>query len=164
MNCYKVKKEQKEESFILRIMIFQPYLLYLKQLQNSFNSNTEMFFDLISKFQAKIDKLTSQKTSSKKKYQEIANNYANIGIRVSQAVHQILKDFSDVTGYSISALVRFLIEWYFFEDSSEENQLLFDIAANSTGSFETVITEVEIYHRFSIKDETVEETFRWGFS
>ncbi|MFN3996091.1 MAG: hypothetical protein ACK4GR_06155 [bacterium] len=121
-----------------------------------------MFFYLIVKYNDKLNQLTSLKKTSKKKYQKKTCNYENIGLRVAPAIHQILKNFSDSTGFSISAIVGFLIEWEFNDNVLEIHGTSFNtLSVAPFLTFETVITEMrmEIRHQYLIKEERVEETF-----
>lgn len=167
MNCYLVPKEQNSLVFVfLRIMILNSYILKLRNLQNQFQNNTEMFFYLIFKYYQRLYELSQQKSSSKKKYQEVTKNYENIGIRVAPAIHQILKTLSDQTGYSMSAIVRFLIEWECLDELREQNASVNNQREMPSDTFllEIVITEIEIHHWHHIFDEVVKEDLRWGFS
>ncbi len=167
MKHYFVPRKQDSLVFVfLRIMILSHYESKLKKLQMQFTNNTEMFFYLIFKYYQRIDELINQKSSSKKKYQEVTKNYQNIGIRVSPAIHQLLKDLSDQTGYSISAIVRFLIEWECIESQTQNSvpsQSFSEMHQSATFS-EIVITRIEIYHWHYIFEEFVAEDLRWGFS
>ncbi|MFN3604877.1 MAG: hypothetical protein ACK4UJ_09225 [Leptonema sp. (in: bacteria)] len=165
MVSYKVSYQEGDATFVyLRVMVYSPYINYLKQIRKGYTSNSEMFLKLTEKFIHRINSLTTLKNSSKKKYQQVTCNYQNIGIRVTQAVHQILKDFSDVTGYSISALVRFLIEWEYFNRQPSERH--FDVVLNgaSDNSSMITITEIEINHKYSILNERVDEILRLEFT
>lgn len=169
MLTYKVVKNQTDKTYIfLRIMLYQPYMIYLKQLQKKFDTNTQMFFYLINKYCQRFEVLANQKSSSKKKYQKPTKAYRNVGMRVSPAVHEFLKDISDATGYSISALVRFLIEWECLEAGFFESQNQGRIAPNEEGfsNFSPLvidITRVEYRHSYFINAEKVEEYFIIGF-
>ncbi|MFN3603762.1 MAG: hypothetical protein ACK4UJ_03500 [Leptonema sp. (in: bacteria)] len=167
MATYSVSSQQSKDNFVfLRVMFYIPKLPNFRELQNQFFSNTDMFFYLIFKYHNRFNELIALKNSSKKKYQEITCNYTNIGIRVSSGVHQILKDLSDVTGYSISALVGFLIEWELSSDhGAEVLKNSPTVESNFAASFESeiVITEVWINHRYQIINEIVEEDFIWRY-
>ncbi|MFN3604967.1 MAG: hypothetical protein ACK4UJ_09685 [Leptonema sp. (in: bacteria)] len=166
MAKYKVPtKQSKETNIFLRIMIYSPYRQKLKKIKKRFKTNSEMFFYLIFKYKVKFDHLVSQKSSSKQKYQPITYNYKNIGIRVAPAIHQTLNDLSYTTGYSISALVRFLIEWEYSEQDKEKHNFLNnELIVNLNTSLEKIITHIEIKHTYFIQNERVEESFIWGFS
>lgn len=162
MTTYTVPIEQSEKTFVfLRIMIYRPYLRKLKELQNQFKNNTEMFFYLIAKFNSRFNQLANEKNSSKKKYQITTNQYCNIGIRVAPAIHQTFKDISDATSFSISALVRFLIEW---EEISNQNVTFNQDEGIVFFRQEIVITEISIHHKFDIDSKIVIEEFSFGFS
>ncbi len=148
-------------------MIYNPYLTKFRELQNQFQSNTKMFFYLITKFNSQLNQLCNEKSSSKKKYQTKNKQYSNIGIRVSPAIHQALKDISDATSYSISAIVRFFIEWE--EGSQGSNKEIGDVvikkdSASRNHEQEIVITEISFHHRFDIGMQVVQENFNFGFS
>lgn len=159
MNIYSLPIKQTENTFVfLRVMLYKPYKEKLGLLKSKFTNNSELFFYLILKYHRRLEELVAYKNSSKKKYQEITKNYSNIGLRVSPAVHEILKILSDATGYSMSAIVRFLIEWEFLERNDTLN-----IEGIQNNSSEIVITSVNLWHRFLLIQEKVEEDFLWGF-
>lgn len=162
--AYSVSKQQSDQIFVyLRITIFEPYFLHLKQLKQRFTSNSEMFFYLIGKYHYRLNQLIKRKKSSKRKYQEVTNNYLNIGIKVAPAVHQILKDLSDVTGYSISAIVRFLIEWECLNQFSQEVVLEYTPICEIDESLMIVITSFCFTHNYYIDLELVEEKTIWEY-
>ncbi len=159
MNIYTLPIQQTEQIFVfLRLMFYKPNIQKLRFLQSKFHNNSELFYYLIVKHHTRLKELAIHKSSSKKKYQEITKNYSNIGLRVAPGIHEILKVLSDATGYSMSALVRFLIEWEF----SQENDI-FNNEGNPNHTLEIVITSVNLWHRCFIFEERVEEDFIWGF-
>ncbi|MFN3603137.1 MAG: hypothetical protein ACK4UJ_00335 [Leptonema sp. (in: bacteria)] len=161
MAIYTIPKEQKKDTFVyLRIMVYTPYLFYLEEIKNRFSDNTEMFFYLSKKYKQKFKELAAQKSSSKKKYQEVTCEYTNLGIRVAPSIHQILKNISDATGYSISAIVRFFIEWEFLGELASLNQVGRSVELDL--SSETVITKMELKHQYFIEEERVEEIFEFS--
>lgn len=162
--AYYVSNQESEEVFvILRIMIYSPYVALLKQLRRKFSSNSEMFFYLISKYYLRLNELAKRKNSSIKKYQEVTNHYLNRGLKVSRRVHQVMKDLSDTTGYSISALVRFMIEWECLNQFSNEVRLDYEPLSEVDDSMRIVINGIWIRHRYFIDLELVEEEMIWGF-
>lgn len=166
MSLYFVPNQQTSKVFVfLRIMILKTYLRKLSYLQSQFSNNSEMFFYLITKYYERFTELSTHKQSSKKKYQECTKQYSNIGIRVSPAIHQIIKYLSDVTGYSMSAIVRFLIEWESIENNGVQDRRN-TLEGNEALFNEIVITGLKIHLTYSIHHERVEERFIWnlGFS
>lgn len=88
MATYRIEKEQRKNNFdFLRIMIYAPYRRKLDELKSNFHTNSEAFLFLISKYPNRFNQLAMYKDSSKKKYQEVTNQYENIDIRISKGVH-----------------------------------------------------------------------------
>ncbi|GIX41729.1 MAG: hypothetical protein KatS3mg129_1462 [Leptospiraceae bacterium] len=79
-------------------MIYIPYKEDLQNLRNQHSSYSDMFLFLISKYIERLKKLANQKKTSKKIYQVVCNDYEHYSIRVSQNIHQLLKDISEITG------------------------------------------------------------------
>jgi hypothetical protein len=149
--------EQTNNTTILHFMIYIPYknnLLYLKQNKENFSN---LFLFLISKYMERLKKLANIKQSSKKIYQQVCKHYEHQAVRVSQNVHQLLKDVSEMTGYSVSHIIRFLIEWECYRRFDEKVWLLRTPLREIDDLFVTTITEVRINHIFYRARELVNE-------
>jgi hypothetical protein len=149
--------EQSNNTTILHFMIYIPYkknLLYLKQNKENFSN---LFLFLISKYMKRLKKLANIKQSSKKIYQQACKHYEHQAVRVSHNVHQLLKDVSEMTGYSISHIIRLLIEWECYRRFDEKVWLLRTPLREIDDHFVTTITEVRINHIFYRARELVNE-------
>ncbi|GIX41941.1 MAG: hypothetical protein KatS3mg129_1674 [Leptospiraceae bacterium] len=158
-NIQSPNEEQEESSntTILHFMVYLPYKEDLQDLRNQHSSYSDMFLFLISKYIERLKKLANQKKTSKKIYQIVCNDYEHYSIRVSQNIHQLLKDISEMTGYSVSHIIRLLIEWECYRRFDDKVYLL-RVPLREIGSeFVTSVTEIRIEHHFYRARELVEE-------
>lgn len=170
MGEYEVKSQSsisgknRGDVVLLRFMLLIDYISFLEYLKIQFNTNTEMFLFLISKYMNKFQKLSEKKESSIKIYQEVCNQYQHKTLRINKMIHQILKDISDMTGYSISYIIRLIIEW-----ELEELQIEREMDKDITENFEmktiltSIISKLVIYHSLDIELEEVKEIIRVGY-
>ncbi len=164
---YRVKKTHNVEqgnlttqTLFLRFMIYLPYYSIFLTIRMRFSSYSEMLVYLTSKYIHRFKMLANAKKSSKKKYQIVCNNYKDKTVRVSQDVHQILKDISDITGYSISYIIRLLIEWEYYGEFSREVVLRRIPLRERNPLYVTTVLEIKIDHRYYRARELVEEIIK----
>lgn len=149
--------QENSNTTILHIMIFIPYKNDLWELRNNNNSFSDLFLFLISKYIERLKKLANQKQTSKKIYQIVSCNYEHQAVRVSHNVHQLLKDVSEMTGYSISHIIRLLIEWECYRKFDDKVYLMWIPLREIDNHFVTTITEIRINHIFYRMRELVKE-------
>ncbi|GIX40660.1 MAG: hypothetical protein KatS3mg129_0393 [Leptospiraceae bacterium] len=142
---------------ILHFMIHIPYKKDFQDLRNEHSSYSDMFLFLISKYIERLKKLATYKKTSKKIYQMVCCDYEDCSVRVSQNIHQLLKDISEMTGYSISHIIRLLIEWECYSDFDDKVSMIMTPIREIDDQFVTSVTEIRIEHRFYRARELVEE-------
>jgi predicted DNA-binding protein len=149
--------EESNNTTILHFMIYIPYQEDLRELRSRKPSYSDMFLFLISKYRERLKKLASHKRTSKKIYQMVCCDYEHVAVRVSHNVHQLLKDVSEMTGYSISHIIRLLIEWECYRRFDDKVYLLRVPLGEIDDQFVTTITEIRINHVFYRARELVNE-------
>jgi predicted DNA-binding protein len=149
--------EENSNATILHFMIYIPYKRNFQELRNNKESYSDMFLFLISKYKERLKKLSTHKKTSKKIYQIVCCNYEHYSVRISDNIHQLLNDISEMTGYSISHIIRLLIEWECYRRFDDKVYLLRIPLSEIDDNFVTTITEVRINHIFYRARELVEE-------
>lgn len=164
-------KDNDSRSVLLRFMLLSGYLPMFNLIRNHFLKNSDMFLYLINKYMKKFKELSEQKSSSKKIYQNVCKQYIHKTVRVSMEVHQLLKDISMMTGYSVSLIIRLILEWE-MENHDPTNQMGLE---NSGGEFSplsrepfdsvvTKVTRMVVFHIFDVISGSVIEAFDIGFT
>lgn len=160
------------KSVLLRFMLHNNYVPTFNLIRKHFLKNSDMFLYLIQKYMKDFKKLSLHKASSKKIYQTVCKQYIHKTVRVSMEVHQLLKDISMMTGYSVSLIIRLLIEWE-MEHHDPSNQMRdYNPRGESTPhlflsnpiTVVTNITRVVIFHIYDIMKGTVLEAFHIEFT
>lgn len=147
---------EENRKVFLRIMLPPEKQRVLQNLRRRFSGYTSLFYYLIEKYHIRLRNLSPEKRSSVRKYQMRRGDYRNTGIRVALAVHQFLKDFSDITGFSMSALVGFLLEWENETESQEDRE-------ERQGLSVITIRSVRIRHVFSFRMGFVREGMSFAY-
>ena len=149
--------EETNNTTILHFMIYNLYKNDLWNLRNQKGNFSDLFLFLISKYIERLKRLARQKQTSKKIYQVVCNGYQHQAVRVSHNVHQLLKDVSEMTGYSISHVIRLLIEWECYREFNDQVYLMRIPLREIDDQFVTTITEIRINHVFYRAREIVNE-------
>lgn len=169
----------KNSTTLLRFTIYTPYVIHFLRLKEQFASYSQMLESLAHKYMNRFYALSNAKQSSKKIYQVKTNDYQNATIRVTLTLHQFLFDISYMTGYSVSHIIRLMIEWEVESSQPQENIETSEGVLDSINSSSqrvsqntllpssetsstsppphTVVTMVSIFHRFHITKEEVVE-------
>lgn len=142
---------------VLRFTFYNLYHSKLQDLIKQFDDNSDMFVYLINKYINKFKILSERKKSSKKIYQIVCKKYLQISMRVNLTIHQMLKDISDMTGYSISYVIRLMIEWEMDELNSQDSQVNNELQQQSDTFFRTIVKNIKIDHKFDVLNEIVAE-------
>lgn len=165
MGVYKTTEHTEEFgeipiTVLLRFMLYINYIPIINEIKRQFDSDSEMFLYLINKYINRIKQLSNQKKSSKKIYQPVCKEYQNTTIRVELKIHQIFSDLSYITGYSISYIIRLMLEWE-MQSSDESLQQRLSVSRNSFNSSNlvssTVVTKLYIHHVYEVESEQVVE-------
>lgn len=147
---------------ILRFTFYNLYLAKLEEIKIQFLNNSDMFMYLIHKYIDKFKELAERKKSSKKIYQVACKNYLQLSMRVSLKVHQILKDISDMTGYSISHIIRLMIEWEIEEENINKIEIQSEVSQTLIFP-NTIIKRIIWNHDYDICNEIVMEIVRFDY-
>lgn len=146
----------------LRFMLYVEYINIINAIRSQFDSDSDMFLYLTNKYMNRLKQLSNRKKSSKKIYQPVCNEYQNTTMRVELKIHQILSDISFTTGYSMSYLIRMMLEW---EMQSMENDTnthrIYVKQTNITTS--TVVTKIVINHVYDVVYELVHEHIDFSY-
>lgn len=153
-----------DDVVLLRFMLFINYIYFFEQLRIRFKTNNEMFLFLINKYIKKFQELSEKKTSSIKIYQTSCKQYQQKTLRINKMMHQILKDISDMTGYSISYVIRLIIEWE-WEELQRENDTHAEVKNyyEMTTLIVSTISKLIIYHTLDLKLAQVREIIKVGY-
>lgn len=144
---------------LLRFMLYCRYVPFINYLRSQFESDSDMFLYLINKYIKRLKALTHYKKSSKKIYQPNCKEYQNTTMRVELKIHQILSDVSFSTGYSISFLIRIMIEWEIDSAQLNIHNQTPNSHTNQLLSLTTVVTKIHISHIYEVVSEVVYEIF-----